>query len=115
MSTPIDWSVNLPTAFLIVALELRIVLPILGWYVLNLIRRELPDMILDLLEDKEFVMKVRSKMSQFLPPGMMGRGVSIEKAMGMGLQMALPMLLQKFFGGFPAAAPPVEVPPPPPP
>ena len=115
MTVPLDWSVSLGTAFLIVALELGIVLPVLGWYVLNLIRRELPDMILDLLEDKEFVAKVRAKMSQFIPVGMTGKGMSIEKAIGMGLNMMLPIIVQKVLGALGMGAVPPQVPPPPPP
>ena len=71
-------------------------------------------MILDLLEDKEFVAKVRTKMAQFIPQAMTGRGMSIEKAVGMGINVMLPMILQKVVGAF-GMAPPPPIPPPPPP
>jgi len=97
---PIDWANDLVTSGLVILWEVVGLVPLLTWFILTQIKKRLPDLMIELANDPKFQVAMRqlgAKVGQAAMPKM-----TINNAIG----MALPFLLQRFFGGPPQPPPP---------
>lgn len=104
----VDWGNDLITSGLVILWEVVGLLPLLTWFILREIRRQLPSLMTALANDPQFVQALKMMASKF---GMSAGKMTMGNALGMGMNMILPMILQRIMGGAGGGAPPAAPPP----
>ena len=99
---------DLIIAGLVLTLELCVFLPFIGWYVVRMIVKNLPTIMDQIASNQANIDAIKKLLGKF---GVAGSKMSLNTAIGTGVNMLLPMILQRFFGGL---QPPAAPPPPPP-
>ena len=79
----VDWTQAIYTALIVVGLEAAVIIPLGVWFAVYWVRTRLPDLILELIEDKEFVKSLGAVITK-MGPSMMPN-ISWQKALGYGL------------------------------
>ena len=100
---------DLTIAGFVLLLELCVLLPFIGWYVVRMIVRNLPTILSQISEDPKNIEAIKKLVSKFgLPTG--GK-MTVNNAIGMAMNALIPRLIGGLFQG-PAQPPPPELPPP---
>ena len=109
-----DWATltnDLVTAALVLTFELCIFLPFIGWYVLRVIKAQMPEILEVIATDEKSLEALKRLGQKFGLPDL--SKITPQKAIGQALAMGLPYLMQRLLGGtMPPPQPPVTPPPP---